>query len=348
MDKITVKVIGKNSPKKFQFTNLPRDNQHVEFVFDRDFRHYDWLFVYDDLKSSGDERLPVSEELLACARSRAILMTYEPSSIKYYGSDYVNQFGVVMTSQEFVSLTHANRIDMPPVGAWYYGDLEQVIAHPKPPKKTRSLSVVSSRKKMRHTLHAARYKFLTEIQRELGSEVDIYGYRFKSLERKADALDGYRYHIAVENHISPHHWTEKLSDCFLGYCLPFYAGCPNANAYFPEESFITIDMRDSPGAAEIIRKSIKDGEFEKRLPAIIEARRRVIEQYNLGKCIADYVATHHERTASAQIDGSFILSRHKMMRDRPCSFFRYGIRKVALRRYYRKHWREYLNAYELN
>ena len=348
MEKITVKVIGKNSPKKFQFTDLPRDNQNVEFVFDRDFRNYDWLFVYDDLQSSSDERLPMSEELLACARERTILLTYEPSSIKYYGSDYVDQFGVVMTSHELISLTHTNRIDMPPVGVWYYGDLEHVNAHSEPPEKTRSLSIFSSRKKMRHTLHAARYKFFTDIQHELGSEVDVYGYRFNYLERKADALDTYRYHIAVENHISPHHWTEKLSDCFLGYCLPFYAGCPNADAYFPEDSFINIDIRDSHGAASIIRKSIREDEFKKRLPAIIEARRRVIEQYNLGKCVSDYVAKHHECTAPAQIDGSFILSRHKMMRDRPRSFFRYAIRKVASNRYYRKYWREYLNAYRLN
>ena len=51
-------------------------------------------------------------------------------------------------------------------------------------------------------------------------------------------------HIAVENHIAPHHWTEKLSDSFLGYCLPFYIGCPNAADYFPEQSFIGLDIED--------------------------------------------------------------------------------------------------------
>jgi hypothetical protein len=31
------------------------------------------------------------------------------------------------------------------------------------------------------------------------------------VERKNDALDPYRYHVVVENHRCPHHWTEKLA-----------------------------------------------------------------------------------------------------------------------------------------
>ncbi|MEZ6050382.1 MAG: hypothetical protein R3C02_03185 [Planctomycetaceae bacterium] len=45
-------------------------------------------------------------------------------------------------------------------------------------------------------------------------------------------VSDYRYHVAVENHIAEHHWTEKLADAFLGATLPFYFGCPNASDYF--------------------------------------------------------------------------------------------------------------------
>ena len=80
-----------------------------------------------------------------------------------------------------------------------------------------------------------------------------------ALDDKTDALAPYRYSFALENHIETHHWTEKLADALLGLTLPFYAGCPNAVDYFPEESFIPIDMDDPDGAVRIARKAIVDG-----------------------------------------------------------------------------------------
>ena len=85
----------------------------------------------------------------------------------------------------------------------------------------------------------------------------------------------FRYHIAIENHIAPHHWTEKLADVFLGHSLPFYHGCPNAADYFPADSFIPIDIHQPERVLEIIRQAIDRGEYERRLPAIVESRRRV-------------------------------------------------------------------------
>ena len=87
------------------------------------------------------------------------------------------------------------------------------------------------------------------------------------IEQKADALDPYRYHLAVENYIGPHYWTEKLADAFLGYTLPFYCGAPNAADYFPEESFIPIDINNFDGALETIRRAIADKEYEKTVAA---------------------------------------------------------------------------------
>ena len=47
-----------------------------------------------------------SVEELACPQSQTILLTYEPSSVKFYGRDYVNQFGSVLTSHEPEILKH--------------------------------------------------------------------------------------------------------------------------------------------------------------------------------------------------------------------------------------------------
>ena len=92
--------------------------------------------------------------------------------------------------------------------------------------------MVFSPKRMRHTLHHHRFNFMRDLM-QLLPEMHVYGRGARALDDKADALDAYRYHVAIENYIGPHHWTEKLSDAFLGLTLPFYAGCPNATDYFP-------------------------------------------------------------------------------------------------------------------
>ena len=107
---------------------------------------------------------------------------------------------------------------------------------------------------------------------------------------KAEALDSYQFHIAVENHVYDHHITEKLPDAFLGYTLPFYHGAPNTEEYFPKESFIPIDINDYKRSREIIRFHLENNEYEDRLPFIIEARRRVLEEQNLFGIIASKIA----------------------------------------------------------
>ena len=131
-----------------------------------------------------------------------------------------------------------------------------------------------SPKAEKFTLHQRRAEFLVELAEALGGQVDVFGKGHRWVEHKAEGIDAYRYHIAVENHIGPHHWTEKLSDAFLGFALPFYVGCSNAADYFPEDSFIALDIRDTQAAVARIRKAVADNEYERRLPAIIEARRR--------------------------------------------------------------------------
>lgn len=337
---IRVKIISKNGIHSFQLTELPQQFPDVEFIVDRQCNDYDWLVVYDDVPSDGDERLSLGVENLACRRENTVLITYEPSSVKFYGQDYTDQYGMVLTSHAPDSLAHRNRHDMPPVGVWYYGGIDQIRAHPTAPKKTKDISIFVSAKQEKHTLHRRRFDFITEMQEGLSEQLDVYGRGHQFVEHKAEALDDYRYHIAVENHIGPHHWTEKLSDSFLGYCLPFYVGCSNAAEYFPEESFIEIDIRDSQAALATIKAAIANNEYEKRLPAIIEARRRVIEDYNLGNMLARHIVA----SPQAQEVGAAtqIVSRHAMMRTGLTVFLRYAIGKGLARRKNRLYWENYL------
>ncbi|MGQ9686673.1 MAG: glycosyltransferase family 10 domain-containing protein, partial [Thiobacillaceae bacterium] len=189
--------------------------------------------------------------------------------------------------------------------------------------------MVFSPKRMRHTLHHRRFDFMRQLKALL-PEMDVYGRGALPLDDKAEALDAYRYHVAIENYIGPHHWTEKLADAFLGLTLPFYCGAPNAADYFPPESFIPIDIRDPEGAAQIIRQAIRDHEYEKRLPAIMEARRRVLFEYNLFAVVSREIDKRHD--PARQADGqSIIYSRHALRRRSPAIALRDLMGKFRLR-----------------
>ena len=247
------------------------------FIFDPDCREYDWLVVYDDLPRDS----PV--EHLACPPQNTMLITGEPSSITHYGKRFLAQFGHVLTGQEHWAIQHPGVIRRQPGLLWYYGGSDErgmydhIVSTP-PPKKTKTISTVCSTKAMRHTLHSQRLAFTKRLMADL-PELEVFGYGMGHLDNKADAIDSYKYHLVIENHSCPHHWTEKLADAYLGYSLPIYFGCTNPGDYFPDESFVWIDIRNYDASLAKIRSLIAGGEYEKRLPSIIEARRRILEEY---------------------------------------------------------------------
>lgn len=282
---------------------------------------YDWLVVYDDLPARHDEARKKRHERLACPSAHTLLVTSEPISIKYYGNTYTRQFGHVLTSQEDWALPHPGRIYSQPALHWFYGfgkdasiPFDQMASQP-PTNKQRNVAMVFSPKSMRHTLHHQRFQFMRRLM-EIMPEMDVYGRGAKALSDKADALDTYRYHVAIENYIGMHHWTEKLADAFLGLNLAIYCGCLNAADYFPPDSFISVDINDPEGAARLIRQAIADNEYEKRLPAIIEARRRVMYEYNFFAVLAREIEKRH-----LPINGggsqTILYSRHALRHRNP-------------------------------
>ena len=278
----------------------------------------------------GEARKDAHEEL-ACAPEHTLLVTTEPSSIKIYGNDFTRQFGAVLTSQAAWALPHRQRIYSQPGSHWFYGigsrhvmPFNDLLASPS--NKNKILSMVFSSKSMRHTLHHRRAALMRGLMQRL-PEMDLFGRdTAHALDDKADCLREYRYHVAIENFIGEHHWTEKLADAFLGETLPFYAGCPNAAAYFPEQSFIPIDLRDAKAAVYTIQKSLAENEYEKRLPAIREARRRVLFEYNLFAVLAREIPLLHD-PAARRAPGIHLLSRRAL---------RAGSVAVALRDLYGK------------
>lgn len=340
---IRVKFLCRMDPSVWR-RQLPGDGTRwgpCEFLFDRDARDYDWVVVYNDLPSRGTERFSLGEEVLACPPSHTVLVTTEPSSIKAYGSRYVAQFGHVLTSQAPWALAHPSRIYSQPALHWIYGlgsgrviGYDELAAAPVP-EKTEVISTVCSSKQQRHTLHKQRFDFTARVKAAL-PELEVFGRGVRPVDDKAEALDPYRYHIAIENQIAPHHWTEKLADAFLGFTLPFYCGCPNVAEYFPEESFIPIDIGDPDGAVALIHTAIAEGAYEKRLPAILEARRRVLDEHNLFAVLAREIARHHT-DLPAPAEPAVLRARRALRQGHPL---------VGLEQVYEKYRARVLSALE--
>lgn len=305
------------------------------FHFDPDHRDYDWLVAYDDLSPVGGEKFSTRRERLACPRERTILVTAEPSSIKCYSADYCSQFGLVITHHEPWAIRHPNLLRCQTGYPWFYGrgsggvrSYDQ-IAGQVPRDKSRAISTVCSSKQDPDTLQRQRVAFTARLQEAL-PDMDRYGKGVRFLDDKADVLDDYRYHVAIENDVAPHYFTEKLVDAFLGLSLPFYYGCPNAADYFPAESFIPIDIFDFDRSRDLIAGALERDEFERRRPYIEEARRRVLEEHNLFALLAREIEARHD--APAGPPGGVMLSRRASRNSGPLVFTRTLREKYRLKR----------------
>lgn len=316
----TIKVLSKGTPEvseKLWNRQLPRDlvdKTGVRFVFDPNCQNYDWLVVYDDLPMPSGAKHSLYAEDLRCDPRNTVLITAEPSSIKLYSSDFCQQFGWVLSSQESWAIRHPNHVLTQPGLRWFYGHGKshtlsyEAIADGWSESKSDRVSVVCSSKAHRHTLHYHRVQFVKYLKQRM-PELEVYGHGVRPLDDKAQALDSFRYHIAIENHVAPHHWTEKLSDTFLGAALPFYYGAPNAAAYFPADSFIPIDLARPQQAATTICDAIVNDEYSRRLPAILEARRLVLEQHQLLAYLRRMVNNGASGQGHLPIPGDRIVSR---------------------------------------
>ncbi|MBW2467481.1 MAG: hypothetical protein JRF02_09290 [Deltaproteobacteria bacterium] len=338
---ITVKFLtrglGRSSNKKRWSRQLPGSDlkwNNCKFTFDIDADKYDWLVVYHDLPRDKFTR---GIEKLRCPRENTILITTEPSSITVYGSYYLQQFGRVITSQESWAIKHPHTIFTQPGLIWFYGASDSEgkmltydeIKDIKPPEKHKSISTVCSIRQGRLTLHYKRFHFTERLKEEI-PELDVFGHGVNPMSDKAEALDPYRFHITVENHVFPNHMTEKLPDAFLGYTVPFYHGCPNATDYFPRESFIPIDMNNFRKTVEIIRSTLANNEYEDRLPYIIEARRRVLEEHNLFAVIEKEI-TKQDNNIEMHSPEAVIMGRSALKIRKPIRSLGREIEKILLK-----------------
>ena len=302
--RIRIKVMG---PMFGAFTKSTRVGDRYEFVYDAACRDYDWFVAFDEL--------PVTSERLACPRERTILCTWEPVSIKSYSRAYTRQFGHLLTNRPPEAESHPHYHLGRGYFPWFVREVPKTGAAADKPNL---VSAVCSAKRMRHTRHHARYELVSRLADAIPG-MDWYGWGVKPLERKEDALIPYRYHVALENHIGVHHWTEKLSDAILCECLPFYAGDPALGEVLPKESFIPIPIDDPDEAARIVKEAIANDEYAKRREAVLEAKRLILTKYNFWHQVIGVIESSPRPSSLVPRPSSLIYARKALRLHSPAA-----------------------------
>lgn len=219
-------------------------------------------------------------ESTVCPPDRLILLTGEPPEIRAYAPSWTKQFSTVRSVQ--AGLRHPDLQVGHTALPWHLGKSYDELAASEFPVKTDDISIICSNKAMIGG-HRRRLAFVEALLRL--RPMPRFGRGFHELARKWEGLAPFRYSLAIENSRHPHYWTEKIADCFLAGTVPIYWGAPDIREYFPDEAMIVLDGLDPVEAARIIEKEATEESYRRRLPALREAKRRVLEEYNLFEVI---------------------------------------------------------------
>lgn len=268
-----------------------------EFIINRPCEEADFWVVY-----SKGTRAP---ETCRVAPENTLFITGEPDSVYHYSQGFVNQFAKVLSCQK--ALAHRHLVHSQPAQPWHIGKVsrrkvgangeEQVAAEythtyddlkTSAPEKTRLMSVITSNKAFTKG-HRERIEFVQKLKEHYGDRLDMFGWGFNGFENKWDVIAPYKYHITLENNSTPHYWTEKLADAYLGNAFPIYFGAENVDEYFDREAYLAIDIHDVEGAIRKIDQAIADNLAEKHAAAIEVAKQSVLDRYNLFNLIVEQI-----------------------------------------------------------
>ncbi|WP_165978949.1 glycosyltransferase family 10 domain-containing protein [Antarcticimicrobium luteum] len=257
----------------------------------------DVLIVFNRASYSLGTRLPVA---------RTAFIAAEPEAIHPYSARYLDQFGIVVSAtSKHLSTRHWKTA---PSWYWFAGidfskpwELEYMKGHdyfaalPVPEKRDR-ISVVTSNKVFTD-YHKKRVAFLDAIIDRIPEHLEIFGRGYRSVDDKAEALLPCKYHLALENSHGDDTWTEKLADPLLCWALPFYSGCTNVETYFPQGSFVYVDLDDPQRMADQMVKAVRDDLWSRSLGAIEAARQRLLREHSLAFQLLRLARSAHQAPA---------------------------------------------------
>ena len=193
---------------------------------------------------------PVSHSYLD--KSKRILVLMEHPAIWEPPASLLNEVGIIVCPfpikhpPDTILIVHHAAVP------WFYGmnfKIDQGLSHIPilenylelqdlnkiaRPKKSKLLSCVVSAKRISPG-QAWRIELAEGLKNYFGDAMDLWGFGWNPLFDKRDAIDPYKFTLVIENDVSEHYWTEKLSDAILGYSIPIYSGASKVQDYFSGE-----------------------------------------------------------------------------------------------------------------
>lgn len=136
--------------------------------------------------------------------------------------------------------------------------------------------------------HKLRAEFIADLCTR-GMNFNLFGHNYwsKYPQYRGNALSGKwpafltsKYVLVIENEISPYYWTEKFTDAILCFCIPIYYGSSRIGEYFPEGSYIPLDIT-RPSAFHDIQSIIASNFYENNLAKLLKARELILTTHNL-------------------------------------------------------------------
>lgn len=240
----------------------------------------DWLVVLDRQPKDFYTHIPWQ---------RRILIQNEPPEIRVYLPQFTDQFAFVLGWIE-KRRNKGHAIFSNSILPWMYGvdfkapDKESLtwsqLREAGSKDRNNRVSVVCSTKDLTWC-HTRRIRFLELLKARLGDRLCLYGAGFQTIPRKSTAIDSTTWHLALENNYAPHSWTEKIADPYIGRAFPLYAGDPTLGTYFPEKSFLRLDLTEPSAAAEAIERRLDNSLTQEQLEALETARDRLFYEHNL-------------------------------------------------------------------
>jgi len=171
------------------------------------------------------------------------------------------------------------------------------------PNKVRSMICIQSNKQILEG-HLLRLEFIEEFCRRSPSELDIAGgiareKRFTKLNDPVEMINddkfatcmNYKYCLAFDNGQYNNYFGTQFTDSLLSWCVPVYWGAPNIGDFFPEDSYISFDVRNKNEIERIVDIINDPEDYNRRLPAIEKARNLVLNKYNIWDTIREVITT---------------------------------------------------------
>jgi hypothetical protein len=160
--------------------------------------------------------------------------------------------------------------------------------------KTKVLSSICSNLNW-HDLHQKRLDFLYKL--DTLPYFDHYGYEyacvpnvnFKNLKShvqtniadKWEAMAPYKYNFNADNVREPNSFSERITQALLMECLLFYDGGTTVEDIIDGRAFIRVNLDDQEHALHVVKTSIENNEYEKRIDIIRQEKLKVLDKLSL-------------------------------------------------------------------